>query len=273
MTIPLFQVDAFSDRPFGGNPAAVCILDHFPEDDWLRSLAAEMNLSETAFLVPQGEGYQLRWFTPVAEVDLCGHATLAAAHILWSEGYIPATAIARFMTRTGGLSACNNQGWIEMNFPSQPVTDIRSEGDRQRLEQMFTGSILFVGAAGPDYFVEIERDQDLIQFKPDLATMAQLSCRGIIFTALSRDSNYDFISRFFAPQLGIPEDPVTGSAHCSLALYWGKRLGKTKLVAYQASRRGGEVHVRYHPERVYISGQAMTIFRGNLVKSNFAHIF
>lgn len=265
MTLPLFQVDAFSDRPFGGNPAAVCLLPHFPGDDWLRSLAAEMNLSETAFLVPHDQGYQLRWFTPVAEVDLCGHATLAAAHILWSEGFLPEPAIARFVTRSGELTAEHHQGWIELNFPSQPITDIQSQGDRQILEQIFGRHITFMGEAGPDYFLELDSEQHLRQLQPDFIALAQLSCRGVIVTTRSGEPDLDFISRFFAPQLGIPEDPVTGSAHCSLTPYWGQRLGKTQLVAYQASTRGGWLNLRHSPERVYIRGQAITVFRGELI--------
>lgn len=262
MGITITQVDAFSNRPFAGNPAAVCILPKAPEASWMRDVAREMNLSETAFLVPQNGGYHLRWFTPAVEVDLCGHATLAAAHVLWEDGHLAASAPARFYTRSGLLVAERQGEWIDMDFPAKieeaadPPADLAAA---LGLEPVYVGRNQF------DYLVEVASAEALRGAQPDHATLRKLPVRGIIVTARSDTPEFDFISRFFAPGSGIDEDPVTGSAHSCLGPYWNKRLGKTKFVAYQASARGGVVRVRCAGDRVFLGGQAVTVLRGELL--------
>ena len=262
MGITITQVDAFSNRSFAGNPAAVCILPKAPEESWMRDVAREMNLSETAFLVPQNGGYHLRWFTPAVEVDLCGHATLAAAHVLWEDGHLAASAPARFYTRSGLLVAERQGEWIDMDFPAKieeaadPPADLAAA---LGLEPVYVGRNQF------DYLVEVASAEALRGAQPDHATLRKLPVRGIIVTARSDTPEFDFISRFFAPGSGIDEDPVTGSAHSCLGPYWNKRLGKTKFVAYQASARGGVVRVRCAGDRVFLGGQAVTVLRGELL--------
>jgi PhzF family phenazine biosynthesis protein len=262
MGIAITQVDAFTSRPFAGNPAAVCILPKAPEEQWMRDVAREMNLSETSFLVPQDEGYNLRWFTPAVEVDLCGHATLAAAHVLWEEGHLPAGAQARFHTRSGWLLAERRGDWIEMDFPAKMEAAADPPAD---LAAALGLTPIYVGRNQFDYLVEVESAAALRGAHPDHGVLRKLPVRGIIVTARSDTPEFDFISRFFAPGSGIDEDPVTGSAHTCLGPYWSKRLGKTEFVAYQASARGGVVRARCSGDRVFLGGQAVTVLRGELM--------
>jgi PhzF family phenazine biosynthesis protein len=262
MATPITQVDAFTAVPFGGNPAAVCLLPAVRPDAWMQNVAREMNLSETAFLHPRdGGGYNLRWFTPAAEVDLCGHATLASAHVLWEEGHLPAGEIARFHTRSGWLSATRHGEWIEMDFPATPD---QPEAVPLELADGLRVSPKYVGRSKFDFIAEVESEEKLRQLDPDLNLLRTLNCRGVIVTSRASTPGYDFVSRFFAPAVGVNEDPVTGSAHSCLAPFWSARLGKTEMVAYQASARGGLVRVRMNGERVLMAGQAVTMLRGEL---------
>jgi len=261
MPIVITQVDAFTNRPFAGNPAAVCILPAAPADRWMQDVAREMNLSETSFLVPQNGGYNLRWFTPSVEVDLCGHATLASAHVLWEEGHLAATEQARFHTRSGLLLAERAGEWIEMDFPAkaeQPAETPAGMVAALGIQPVYVGRNQF------DYLVEVDSAAALRAIQPDHSALRKLPVRGIIVTARSDTPEYDFISRFFAPGSGIDEDPVTGSAHCCLGPYWSKRLGETEFLAYQASPRGGVMRVRCAGDRVFLGGQAVTVLRGEL---------
>jgi predicted PhzF superfamily epimerase YddE/YHI9 len=261
MTIPLFHVDAFTDRPFAGNPAAVCLLPSWKADDWLQAVAREMNLSETAFLVRNADGLDLRWFTPKVEVDLCGHATLAAAHVLWQLH--PANiAEIRFSTRSGVLKAIRQGDDIELDFPLKPEV---AAAARPGLLEGLGVSAKYVGKNQFDYLVEVESEAVLRGIAPDFPRLAALSVRGVIVTSTSADPRFDFVSRFFAPAAGIDEDPVTGSAHCCLGDFWSKRLGKAELVAFQASARGGVVRVRVTKERAFLGGRARTVAKGELV--------
>jgi len=261
MGIAITQVDAFTSQPFAGNPAAVCILSKAPEEQWMRDVAREMNLSETAFLVPQDGGYNLRWLTPEVEVDLCGHATLAAAHVLWEEDHL-AAAQARFHTRSGVLLAERKGDWIEMDFPAKREEAAEPPAD---LAGALGLTPVYVGRNQFDYLVEVESAAALRGARPDHGVLRKLPVRGIIVTARSDTPEYDFISRFFAPGSGIDEDPVTGSSHACLGPYWNKRLGQTEFVAYQASARGGVVRVRCAGDRVFLGGQAVTVLRGELL--------
>jgi len=262
MGIVITQVDAFTDKPFAGNPAAVCILPQAPEERWMRDVAREMNLSETAFLVPRDGDYDLRWFTPAIEVDLCGHATLASAHVLWQEGHLPADAQARFHTRSGLLLADRHGDWIEMDFPAKKEEAAEPPAN---LASALGLQPVYVGRNQFDYLVEVESAEALRAAQPDHGVLRKLPVRGIIVTARSDTPEFDFISRFFAPGSGIDEDPVTGSSHTCLGPYWSKRLGKTEFVAYQASPRGGVVRVRCNGDRVFLGGQAVTVLRGELI--------
>ena len=257
----IFHVDAFTDKPFRGNPAAVCILTHHREDAWMQDVAKEMNLSETAFLEEKENGYNLRWFTPAVEVDLCGHATLASAHALWEGGYSDIKQQIHFYTRSGLLTVKRNDGWIEMDFPAQPETSASAPTD---LSKALGIGFKYVGKNRFDYIVEIDSEETLRRIDPDFALLNTVPMRGVIVTSPSISKKYDFVSRFFAPQVGVNEDPVTGSAHCCLAPYWAARLGRNEMVGYQASSRGGFVRVRVDKDRVSLSGQAVTILRGNL---------
>jgi PhzF family phenazine biosynthesis protein len=261
MGLPLFQVDAFTREPFAGNPAAVCLLPEPRESGWMQSVAAEMNLSETAFLVRQADGFELRWFTPAVEVDLCGHATLASAHVLWEAGHLAPDASARFFTRSGLLTARRAGDWIELDFPAEPAEPADAP---DALSRALGVTLKSAGRNRMDYLVEVEDEQTLRDLKPDFPLLAALPARGIIVTSRSASPAYDFVSRFFAPAAGIDEDPVTGSAHCCLGPFWGSRLVKEEMVAYQASARGGVVRVRVGEERVYLGGQAVTVLRGEL---------
>lgn len=264
MTIPLFQVDSFTDRPFAGNPAGVCILTAPQDDDWMTSVAREMNLSETAFLLPLADhGYSLRWFTPLREVSLCGHATLAAAHILWQQGYVPVDQQAVFDTLSGGLTAdSESEGWIRLNFPARQVA--AAEPPPGLMEAIGAQHIQFVGRYRNSNLIEVAGEDDVHAVAPDYAALLQVDARSVIVTARSTNPAYDFVSRYFAPAVGVNEDPVTGSAHCALATYWGDKLGKSEMTAYQASSRGGFLRVRPRGERVELLGQAVTIFAAEL---------
>ena len=262
MAIRIVQVDAFTNRPFAGNPAAVCVLPEAPGDQWMRDVAGEMNLSETAFLVKQADGYNLRWFTPAVEVDLCGHATVASAHVLWQDGHLPEGVQARFHTRSGLLTADRRGDWIELDFPAKIAA--ACEPPAELLPALGITSARFTGKNAFDYFVEIESDAELRALKPDHSRLAKLPVRGVIVTARSSSPEFDFVSRFFAPGSGIDEDPVTGSAHTALGPYWAKILGKTEMLAYQASTRGGVVRVALKGDRVLLGGQAVTVMTADL---------
>lgn len=257
----IYQVDSFADRAFKGNPAAVCILDEKKSDDWMRDVAAEMNLSETAFLFKLEDGFSLRWFTPEVEVDLCGHATLASAHILWEQGYLKREEEARFHTRSGLLTAKYSDGWIELNFPVEPE---RSCEMPQGLDKALGVEIKYTGKNRMDYIAEVNSEDEVRNMKPDFNLLKSLGARGVIVTSISNSEGYDFVSRFFCPGIGIDEDPVTGSAHCCLAPYWAEKLNKNEFKAYQASKRGGMLGVTVIGERVVLSGKAVTILKGEL---------
>lgn len=227
----------------------------------MQAVAREMNLSETAFLVPQDGGYRLRWFTPSVEVDLCGHATVASAHVLWEEGHLPSDAQARFYTKSGVLLADRRGDWIELDFPA---THPAAAEPPEELLAALGAKAIFVGKSKFDYLIEVESEEQLRALAPDHSKLRKLPVRGVIVTARSATSDFDFVSRFFAPGSGIDEDPVTGSAHCALGPYWSEKLGKTEFTAYQASARGGVVRVRVNGERVLLGGQAVTVLRGEL---------
>jgi PhzF family phenazine biosynthesis protein len=262
MPIRIVQVDAFTNHPFAGNPAAVCVLKEAPTEQWMRDVAREMNLSETAFLVPQDGGYHLRWFTPAVEVALCGHATVASAHVLWQDGHLPEGQQARFHTKSGLLTADRRGDWIELDFPAKIAT--ATEPPPELLPALGVTDAKFVGKNAFDYFVEIESDAAVRALSPDHSLLRKLPVRGVIVTARSASPEFDFISRFFAPGSGIDEDPVTGSAHTALGPYWAGILGKTDMVAFQASARGGVVKVRVAGDRVKLGGQADTVMTGEL---------
>ena len=257
----IIQIDAFTDRPFRGNPAAVCILSRHRDDAWMQNVAREMNLSETAFLEKREDGVNLRWFTLAVEVELCGHATLASAHALWEIGYLNPKEQARFFTKSGLLTAALTDDWIEMNFPAEPETAASAPPD---LSSALGVGFTYVGKNRFDYLVEIDSEESIRRINPDFSLLAAIPMRGVIVTSPSSSTEYDFVSRFFAPQVGVNEDPVTGSAHCCLGPYWGAKLGKNEMVAYQASSRGGIVRVRMDKDRVYLGGQAVTVLRGEL---------
>lgn len=258
----VYQIDAFTDRAFRGNPAAVCLLTVFPEAREMQTLAREMNLSETAFLKPVEDGFELRWFTPAVEVDLCGHATLASAHFLWETGQLDPSQEARFHTRSGLLTAVRKDRWIEMDFPAQPP--VANEPPKGLLRAIDVEP-LFVGRNGSDWLIEVGSEQEVLNLDPDLRRLGEVCDRGLIVTSASRTDSYHYVSRFFAPAAGVDEDPVTGSAHCCLGPYWTARLNNPDLVGFQASDRGGVVRTRLTGERVILGGQAITIMEGELV--------
>ena len=261
MPVRIIQVDSFTARPYAGNPAAVCILTQPREDEWMRNVAAEMNLSETAFLHPEDGGYRLRWFTPAIEVDLCGHATLASAHVLWEDKHLHADKPAIFHTRSGKLTCVRAGDWIEMDFPAK----LEQQTDPPpQLAEALGAEMRYVGRHQFDYLVELPDEKTVRAIQPNHHLLRQLPVRGVIVTARGT-GEYDFISRFFAPGSGIDEDPVTGSAHCALAPYWAARLAKTEMTGYQASPRGGVVRVRVEGDRVWLGGQAVTVLRGDLL--------
>jgi len=261
MGIKIFQVDAFAETPFTGNPAAVCILEKAALEQWMQNVASEMNLSETAFLYKLEDGFNLRWFTPTVEVDLCGHATLACAHVLWETGYLKPNQEALFHTRSGLLCASKKGGLIELDFPSEPEQEAPLPDG---LKEGLGINPIYVGKNRFDYLVEIESEKILRNLGPNFNLLKKISARGIIVTSISESKEYDFVSRFFAPASGIDEDPVTGSAHSCLGPFWQKRLGKSRLKAYQASSRGGVVHVSVNGDRVMLGGNAVIVFRGEM---------
>jgi PhzF family phenazine biosynthesis protein len=260
--VEIVQVDAFTDQPFAGNPAAVCILPAAADEDWMQAVAAEMNLSETAYLWPVEDGWRLRWFTPTREVELCGHATLASAHVLWQDGHLDEQATARFHTLSGLLTTTRHNGRIEMDFPAQPP--VVAEPPPLLLKALGLEPKQ-VARNRLDYLVEVATEADVRAAAPDFGLLGQVDARGVMVTARSESPDYDFVSRFFGPRYGINEDPVTGSAHCCLAPYWAPRLGRDELIGYQASARGGIVYARLAGERVILGGHAVTVMRGRLV--------
>ncbi|HEY5477447.1 MAG TPA: PhzF family phenazine biosynthesis protein [Tepidiformaceae bacterium] len=258
----IVQVDAFTDTPFRGNPAAVCIMSAPCADDaWMQAVAAEMNLSETAFGWAVGDVFSLRWFTPIVEIDLCGHATVATAHVLWQDGLVPPTETIRFQTRSGLLTAERRGELVELDFPATPPAPVEPP---EGLEQALGVEALWTGRSRSDYLVEVESADTVRQLRPDFGVLARLPVRGVMVTSRADSDRFDFVSRFFAPAVGVPEDPVTGSAHCALAPFWGERLNKTEMVGYQASARGGVVGVGLAGDRVKLRGAAVTVFRGEL---------
>lgn len=267
MPIRVITVDAFTDKPFQGNPAAVCLLEEAIDARLMQAIALEMNLSETAFVLPETDGARrLRWFTPEAEVQLCGHGTLAAAHVLYEEGLVPADAVVVFHTASGPLSCVRHaDGDIEMDFPAIPVSPTVAP---MELFAALGVPLAYVGASEANYLVEVEDEATLRGIRPDFRLLATLPKWGTIVTcrAAAQDGEpyHDFVSRFFAPAKGVGEDPVTGSAHCSLAPYWSAKLGKAKLVGFQASKRGGVVRVEHRGARVTLGGRAVTVMHGAL---------
>lgn len=259
----LLQIDAFTSEPFRGNPAAVCLLDRERDAQWMQDVAAEMNLSETAFLLPGEEAFSLRWFTPAVEVALCGHATLASAHALWEEGLLAPHETARFQTKSGLLTAEKRGELIELDFPA--TRDERSAPPEGLLESLGVTDPIYVGRNKFDYIVEVGSEDVVRALEPDHTSLRRIPVRGIIVTSRARATDADFVSRFFAPGSGVDEDPVTGSAHCCLTPYWSSRLGKTEMLGYQASRRGGFVRVRLDGDRVKLGGNAVTVLRADLV--------
>lgn len=264
MGVPIYQVDAFTERPFQGNPAAVCLLTIERDAAWMQAVANENNLSETAFLLPENEGYRLRWFTPKSEVKLCGHATLASAHVLFETGLLPPNSQARFYTLSGLLTASRHPdtGLIELDFPATSVTPCDPPAG---LVEALGIKPLFIGRSDDDYLIEVASEGEVTEVAPDFGQLAQVSCRGVIVTALARSKQYDFVSRFFAPAVGINEDPVTGSAHCRLTPYWQAKLQKDLFTAYQASKRGGFLLLTAAGDRVRIGGKAVTVIKGELI--------
>lgn len=257
------QVDAFTEEPFRGNPAAVCVLPEAAPSEWMQAVAREMNLSETAFLHRHGEAFDLRWFTPAVEVDLCGHATLASAHVLWSEGHLGEAEAAVFHTRSGVLTCeRGDDGWIRMDFPAQPP--VEAQPPEGLLEALGVAAV-WAGRNKADVLVEVASDDVVRSLHPDMQRLGNANARGIIVTAKSSAQPYDFVSRFFAPRVGVPEDPVTGSAHTALTPYWAEKLGKDDLLAHQVSPRGGVLRVALHGDRVHISGRAVTVLKGELL--------
>jgi PhzF family phenazine biosynthesis protein len=263
MSIRIVTVDAFTNVPFAGNPAAVCVMEAPRPDDWLRNVARELNLSETAFLVPYNGDFHLCWLTPAVEVDLCGHATVASAHVLWEDGHLPAGKQARFHTRSGVLTADRSGEWIELDFPVKIATP--AEPPPELLPALGVSSPLAVAKNVFDYLVEVESEEELRALKPDHSKLRKIPVRGVIVTARSSSPEFDFISRFFAPGSGIDEDPVTGSAHTALGPYWGAKLGRTEMTGYQASARGGVVRVRLKNDRIILGGQAVTVMQASLL--------
>jgi PhzF family phenazine biosynthesis protein len=264
MAVPIVCVDAFTSEPFAGNPAAVCVLPEPRDTLWMQRVAREMNLAETAFLDRTADGFNLRWFTPTVEVDLCGHATLACAHVLWETGQAAATEPIRFHTRSGILTAVRrDDGWIELDFPVTPERHV--ETPPELIEALGVLSPRYVGQSRFDYLVELESEEAVRQVRPDFRRLQTISARGVIVTSRSSMPGCDFVSRFFAPASGIDEDPVTGSAHSCLAHFWSSRLHKDQFIARQLSERGGFLKVQLDGDRVRLSGQAVTTVRGELL--------
>ncbi len=258
MNIPYYQVDAFTHGPFSGNPAGVCLLDHWLPDTLLQHIAAENNLSETAFVVQRGDDrFDLRWFTPAMEMDLCGHATLAASHIIF-EHLRHQTRLLHFETKSGTLNVSHENGILTLDFPYRPASPVSAPPE---LLQGLGRTPVFVAKAR-DYLAVFESEDVVAALQPDMGALIKLQTLGIIVTAPGK--NCDFVSRFFAPRAGVPEDPVTGSAHCTLVPYWAARLEKSELHAFQVSTRGGELFCKLQGDRVAIGGRAITYSSGTL---------
>jgi PhzF family phenazine biosynthesis protein len=264
MSMPIFQVDAFTEEPFKGNPAGVCLLPGPAEAAWMQNVAAEMNLAETAFPLAEGDGFRLRWFTPKVEVRLCGHATLATAHILWERGILAPDRAARFQTLSGGLTARRDGDLIELDFPARPPLPNPPDWADAVVGALGIKPV-YIGMSAEDVLFEAVDEETVRSIKPDFATLRSLPARGVIVTSRSYDKRFDFVSRFFAPAVGVDEDPVTGSSHTVLIPYWAGRLGKKIFTAYQASARGGVLHLRHDGDRVRIAGRALTIIKGEIV--------
>ena len=263
MTNAVYQVDAFTARPFAGNPAGVVPLAAPADEGWMQQLAREMNLSETAFFWPADDGFRLRWFTPRHEVRLCGHATLAAAHVLWETERLSAERAAEFETLSGRL-VCQRAGGesIEMDFPAIPGRTVR---EPHGLTEALGARPAEVRTAGEDLLAVFDHAEQVRRLEPDFRALEGIEARGVCATAPSAHAREcDFVSRFFAPRFGIPEDPVTGSSHCALTVYWAERLGKREMTGYQVSARGGKVGVRLAGDRVALAGEAVTVFAGAL---------
>lgn len=258
----IYQVDAFTTEKFKGNPAVVCLLDHPADDHWMQAIAAEMNLSETAFVLPTTDGFSLRWFTPTTEVDLCGHATLAAAHVLFETGVLQKSQQAVFETLSGVLTVSLQDKMLVMHFPAEPPKEMPI---LPIVIRIFGVTPVYVGQNRFDMLVHVRDADTVTDFIPDFYELAQIPVRGIILTSESEDDRFDFISRFFGPRVGVNEDSVTGSAHCCLGPYWAEILGKKELHGYQASARGGEVRVQVLPSAVTLGGYAVTVLQGELV--------
>lgn len=258
MRVPFFQVDAFTDRVFGGNPAAVCMLEQWLPDAQLQAIAAENNLSETAFVVSSGGQYRVRWFTPTVEVDLCGHATLAGAHVILNELGVDGDCVA-FESTSGPLFVRRQSDMLALDFPARPAQPCDPP---DALVRGLGGSPV-ESLSARDYLVIYESEDDVLALQPDVEQLLRLQCVGVIASAPGDRS--DFVSRFFAPSAGVPEDPVTGSAHCTLVPYWSNRLDRTELHAFQVSPRRGELFCEHRGERVIIAGRAVTVIRGELL--------
>lgn len=263
MGCPIYQVDAFTSEIFTGNPAAVCLLDGKYSDEWMQALAAEMNLSESAFVAQRNEPneFDLRWFTPTVEVDLCGHATLAAAHVLWEERRVSSDQVIYFHTHSGLLKVAKREGLIELDFPLDPLSEVTPP---QGMEEALGLCAIYVARGRDDYLIAVETEQMVRELSPDFLQLAKIPARGFCVTAPAEEEGIDFVSRFFAPGAGVDEDPVTGSAHCMLAPYWASVLGKQHFTARQISQRGGVVTVVVKGERVALSGQAVMVWKGQL---------
>ncbi|ODS38575.1 MAG: oxidoreductase [Candidatus Altiarchaeales archaeon WOR_SM1_79] len=260
----IYQVDAFTNKMFSGNPAGVCILVSHKDEEWMQNVAREMNLSETAFLQEDTDGFKLRWFTPAREVDLCGHATLAGAHILWETKRLSENMEARFHTKSGLLTAKKTGEWIELNFPKEECRETEAPQELITGLGMPSMQVKYVGRNRMDYILDVESEEIVRKLNPNFELLKKINARGVIVTSASNSSEYDFVSRFFAPTVGINEDHVTGSAHCCLGPFWQRKLNKNFFTAYQASERGGFVKVRVSDERVYLGGQAITVFCAKL---------
>jgi len=258
----VFQVDAFTTKPFTGNPAGVCILSETIPDSDMLNIAKELNLPETAFLHKKDGGYNLRWFTPQTEIELCGHATLAAAHILWETGDLAQDERASFDTLSGRLTAQKNGTWIDLDFPAEYAKAVAAPVE---LTEALGVAPKYIGKNRFDYLVELESEAEVRNLKPNFYLLKIVPCRGVIVTSKADTEVYDFVSRFFAPAIGIDEDPVTGSAHCCLGPYWESRLKNSDFVAFQLSERGGVIKVRVKTDRVILSGQAVTVINGEIL--------
>jgi PhzF family phenazine biosynthesis protein len=268
MSIRICWVDAFTARKFAGNPAAVCVLSEPVEDRWMQDVAREMNLSETAFARRLGADlpFSLRWFTPVKEVDLCGHATLATAHVLWEQGFLPQSQPALFETRSGLLTARRGSAGMELDFPTKPITaEVKDPAELSELSAALQAPIRYAGRNQFDILVELETEEQVRGLRPDIRRLERFPVRGVIVTAHSSSPDHDFVSRFFAPTVGVDEDPVCGSAHCCLGPYWAEKLDRRALSGHQVSCRGGVVKVRIEGDRVVLIGKAVTVLRGELM--------